>query len=127
MRLAALATALITLLAAAGTAGAQQVRVLAPATVSVTNGAGGTSVAAANTSRDFLILQNISDSQLFCAFGATPTTTSAHFGLAAATVAGKADGGSILLDTKYSTQQIKCIAADAGGKNVLVTEGVKSP
>jgi hypothetical protein len=84
---------------------------------SVSVAATSTLVRAANNSRNFLLLVNISDTSIFCKFGA-PAVVSEGIPLFA-------NGGSLLLDVKFSSAAVNCIAGVAGGKLVLVTEGVQ--
>jgi hypothetical protein len=70
---------------------------------------------AAKSNRTFVILENISDTNIDCSIGATA-------------VAGQgirlyASGGSLLLDAKYPTAAINCIHGGSGTKSLLVTEG----
>jgi hypothetical protein len=70
---------------------------------------------AAKSNRTFLVLENISDTNIDCKIGA-------------AAVAGEgirlyANGGSLLLDAKYPTGAVNCIHGGSGNKTLLVTEG----
>jgi hypothetical protein len=84
---------------------------------STTITAGGTSqqVAAANTSRNYLLIQNISDTAMYVGIGYTPTTTT---GLLLS-----ASGGGIVFETSFiPTQAINVLCATTG-KAFVAWEG----
>lgn len=70
---------------------------------------------AAKSNRMFIILENISDTNIDCAIGATA--------VAGAGIRLYANGGSLLLDAKYPTGAVNCIHGGSGTKSLLVTEG----
>lgn len=72
---------------------------------------------AANKGRNFLIVENISDTDLYCAFG---TAAVVNQGLRLG-----ASGGAILLDVKFPTTALYCIHGSTGTKTLLITEGVQ--
>lgn len=74
-----------------------------------------TEVVAANATRNFLILENVSDTNMDCKIG-TAAVAGAGFRL-------YANGGSLLLDSKYPVAAINCIHAGSGTKSLLVSEG----
>lgn len=76
-----------------------------------------TGTVAANATRNFLILENISDTAIDCTIGGTAV---AGQGLRIYPL-----GGNLLLDAKYPTVAINCIHAGSGSKTLLVTEGVQ--
>ena len=83
--------------------------------VSVLN-ASTVAVAASNL-RNFLILQNDSDTDIYCKFGATAVANEG-FRLTA-------NGGALLLDYKFSAQAVNCIHGAGVGKNLLISQGAQ--
>lgn len=70
---------------------------------------------AEKSNRRFILLENISDTNIDCAIGATATT--------GAGIRLYANGGNLLLDNKYPTGAVNCIHGSTGTKSLLVTEG----
>jgi len=72
---------------------------------------------AANISRNFLILQNDSDTTLYLKFGAVAVVNQG--------IRLNSTGGSMLLDYKFITLAVNCIHAGTGNKVLLVTSGTQ--
>jgi hypothetical protein len=76
-----------------------------------------TQMLAANVSRNFLILQNDSDTTVYLKFGATAVLNEG--------IRLNSAGGSMLLDYKFVTQAVNCIHGGTGNKVLLVTSGTQ--
>lgn len=70
---------------------------------------------AAKSNRSFLILENISDTNIDCSIGKAAV---ANEGIRL-----YPNGGALLLDSKYPTGAVNCIQGASGTKSLLVTEG----
>ena len=70
---------------------------------------------AARSNRTFLILENISDTNIDCSIGQAAV---ANEGIRL-----YANGGALLLDAKYPSAAVNCIHAGSGTKSLPVTEG----
>jgi len=107
--------AVITLLSVIEIANAQRT-VITHTTFTVTD-ASTTALAASNL-RNYLLLTNISDTTIWCKFGATAVVNEG-FPL-------YANGGNVLMDYKFSAQLLNCIhASAAASKTLLITSGVQ--
>jgi hypothetical protein len=76
-----------------------------------------TATVAAKSHRTFLILENISDTNIDCKIGATAV---ANEGIRL-----YANGGTLFMDAKYPTGAVNCIHVGTGTKTLVVTEGVQ--
>lgn len=70
---------------------------------------------AAKSNRTFLILENISDTSMYCSIGKAAV---ANEGIRL-----YPNGGNLLLDAKYPTGAVHCLHEGDGTKSLLVTEG----
>ena len=77
-----------------------------------------TAAVVAKSTRTLLILENISDTNIDCKFGAVAVASEG--------VRLYANGGALLVDKKYPTAAVNCIHAGSGTKTLLVTEGTQT-
>ena len=77
-----------------------------------------TAAVVAKSTRTLLILENISDTNIDCKFGAAAVASEG--------VRLYANGGALLVDKKYPTAAVNCIHAGSGTKTLLVTEGTQT-
>lgn len=85
---------------------------------SVAVAATSTAAVVAKSTRTLLILENISDTNIDCKFGAVAVASEG--------VRLYANGGALLVDKKYPTAAVNCIHAGSGTKTLLVTEGTQT-
>jgi len=74
-----------------------------------------TVVLAAKSNRTFIILENISDTNIDCSIGKAAVASEG--------IRLYPNGGNLLLDAKYPTGAVNCIHGSSGTKSLLVTEG----
>jgi len=72
---------------------------------------------AANANRSMLLLENDSDTVIYCSLGtAAVLNTGIRLG---------ASGGAILIDVRPSSKLVNCIHGGSGNKVLLITEGTQ--
>ena len=74
-------------------------------------------LAANSANRNFLYIQNDSDTVIYCKFGAAAVLNQG-FQLAIS-------GGSLRFDTRFPTQALNCIHGGLGTKVLLILEGIQ--
>lgn len=99
----------------AGTSDAQQ-----PVVVTHTTGSVGTSsttiVSASSSQRKLMLVENDSDTVIYCTFEGTDAVVNQGVRL-------NASGGAVLFDTSVPLGPVKCIHGGSGSKTALVTIG----
>lgn len=72
---------------------------------------------AANADRSMLLLENDSDTVIYCSFGtAAVLNTGIRLGVS---------GGAVLIDVRPSQKLVACIHGGSGNKVLLITEGTQ--
>lgn len=89
----------------------------------ITTGATAQTIAAANATRRYLLIANVSDIVLWVNFGATAVADQPSIPLKACAAAGDGSGGSIVFEGSYVPSDLVSLIGATTGKKFVCKEG----